>query len=355
VFADLDSFAVRNTGSDTVTAQGNWWGHPTGPTHSGNPSGEGFGVTDGVDYADFLAEVPVLWPPPPPAEPTLSAGKDSYLPHEPIVVDFSDLAGNATDWITVVLASADTTAYAQWFTTQGETSGSLTFNGLPPGDYEARLLADWPDGGYTVRARHAFTVEDATPPTPEDWTALRVIDPGAEREAAAGWTVSGDLRVGQEAVPPYEGESYFWGGANADTSSGVQDIDVSAYASLIGEERLVARIGAWLRAYEGGNDTAQLRVAYYDPEGELLSAASSDPATTAEWTEHYVERRLPVGTVTIRIGISAYRNIGSDNDGYSLEGDHLRHHRRRGRLRYAVDGCQYRARGPQRHPDRHHR
>lgn len=38
-----------------LDATGNWWGDPTGPTHSGNPGGTGDAVSDYVDYGNFLA------------------------------------------------------------------------------------------------------------------------------------------------------------------------------------------------------------------------------------------------------------------------------------------------------------
>ena len=316
LFAGLTSFGVRNAGSDTVNARSNWWGHATGPTHSGNPSGQGFEVSDAVDYAGFLTEEPVLWQEPAPPDPALTTGKDVYVPHEPIVVDFSGLPGNPGDWITVVSASLDSTTFAQWRDTRGEISGSLTFEGLPAGDYEARLYLDWPEGGYTIQARYPFTVEDSAPITPEDWTSLRVVNPDAERGAVSGWAVSGDFQAGQDAVVPYEGDAYFWGGTGIDVSTGTQDIDVAAYATLIAEERLTARVGGWMRVYEGGNDVAHLRVEYYDGEGELLTTGSPDSVTATTWTERTVEQVVPVGTATIRIVLSAKRKIGGDNDGY---------------------------------------
>ena len=40
--------------STTVDARGNWWGDASGPRHSGNPGGSGDGVSDGVDYSEWL-------------------------------------------------------------------------------------------------------------------------------------------------------------------------------------------------------------------------------------------------------------------------------------------------------------
>ena len=47
--------AVDNAdGGGVVTAECNFWGHATGPTHDDNRPGQGDAVTDGVDYAPWL-------------------------------------------------------------------------------------------------------------------------------------------------------------------------------------------------------------------------------------------------------------------------------------------------------------
>lgn len=63
-------FAVENAGScDPATptaslvvpvkAEGNWWGHASGPTHGSNPTGQGDRVSDDVDFDPWLtAPVP---------------------------------------------------------------------------------------------------------------------------------------------------------------------------------------------------------------------------------------------------------------------------------------------------------
>ncbi|MCK4614696.1 MAG: right-handed parallel beta-helix repeat-containing protein, partial [Thermoplasmata archaeon] len=39
----------------SVTAEDNWWGSSTGPTHSGNPGGSGDAVSDNIDYDPWLS------------------------------------------------------------------------------------------------------------------------------------------------------------------------------------------------------------------------------------------------------------------------------------------------------------
>jgi parallel beta-helix repeat protein len=43
-------FGVRSFDSVPLDATNNWWGHRSGPTHSGNPGGRGDVVSDNVDY-----------------------------------------------------------------------------------------------------------------------------------------------------------------------------------------------------------------------------------------------------------------------------------------------------------------
>jgi hypothetical protein len=93
---------------------------------------------------------------------TLRTREPVYAPDQSIVVEFSGFPGNKGDWITVVQASARPDSYAEWDYTGGKSSGSLTFKGLSAGSYEVRGYYNWPAGGYTVQARHAFTVGESS-------------------------------------------------------------------------------------------------------------------------------------------------------------------------------------------------
>ena len=47
-------FGLRNDTGTIVNAEYNWWGHPSGPAHAGNPTGIGDTVSDNVDYEPWL-------------------------------------------------------------------------------------------------------------------------------------------------------------------------------------------------------------------------------------------------------------------------------------------------------------
>lgn len=75
-----------------------------------------------------------------------------------IIVYYSGLPGNSQDWITIVERDKPDNTFGQWFYTQGNKSGSHTFNGIPEGIYEIRVYFDWPDGKYEVKDRLVVNV-----------------------------------------------------------------------------------------------------------------------------------------------------------------------------------------------------
>jgi hypothetical protein len=70
--------AVHNATPTTtvVVAQNQWWGHATGPTHAGNPGGQGQAVTNGVSYQPWRSQ-PCIWQDDPGDEPD---NHNIYLP-----------------------------------------------------------------------------------------------------------------------------------------------------------------------------------------------------------------------------------------------------------------------------------
>ncbi len=75
------------------------------------------------------------------------------------------LPGNAQDWVTVVSSTAPDSSYGQYFYTGGKREADFSFNNsLAAGEYEVRVYFNYPAGGYTVRARRAFTVTGSAAP-----------------------------------------------------------------------------------------------------------------------------------------------------------------------------------------------
>jgi hypothetical protein len=90
----------------------------------------------------------------------LTMSKSTYAVNESIVVTYAGLPGNAKDWIGLFKAGASNTQYGQWFYTNGAKSGTMTFNGLAAGSYEARLFYN---DSYTSQYVVSFYVNGGTP------------------------------------------------------------------------------------------------------------------------------------------------------------------------------------------------
>jgi len=90
--------------------------------------------------------------------------KDVYRANERIQVQFNNLPGNKTDWITIRPAEAPDNSYDElrWEYTYGREKGTMTFEPLPTGEYEVRLYFDWKNtGSYQVRDRYFFRVTES--------------------------------------------------------------------------------------------------------------------------------------------------------------------------------------------------
>lgn len=98
------------------------------------------------------------------ALPALAGGvlkldKTTFKVNEPIVVHFAGLPGNKQDWITIVKMPSKNAKWEEWYYTKGQKSGDMKFKGLKPGNYEIRLLYDYPKGGDKVHFKVPFTVK----------------------------------------------------------------------------------------------------------------------------------------------------------------------------------------------------
>jgi hypothetical protein len=91
--------------------------------------------------------------------PKLSTNKATYSASEEIIVTYSGLPENDTDWITLVTASSPDTTYGAWFYTDSNKAGTYTFGKVEPGEYEVRLYFDYPAGGYEVQDRVKIKVK----------------------------------------------------------------------------------------------------------------------------------------------------------------------------------------------------
>lgn len=94
--------------------------------------------------------------------PFVRPDKSIYGPSETVMIEYGHLPGHQKDWISIVPANSSDEVYSKnWTYTQGKTSGIYEFDPLMPGEYEARVYFDYPDGGMTVQARYRFTVAES--------------------------------------------------------------------------------------------------------------------------------------------------------------------------------------------------
>jgi hypothetical protein len=96
--------------------------------------------------------------PPATIPPTVWTEKASYSPNEPIVVHFTNAAGNSTDWVGFFVDGDASENYIDYIYLDGVIDGSVTYeDGLTtPGTYNVRLFFN---DSYTVEASNVFRIE----------------------------------------------------------------------------------------------------------------------------------------------------------------------------------------------------
>ena len=84
--------------------------------------------------------------------------KDVFEEGEPIRVEYSGLPGRYRDWITLIDDSKPDKESGQFFYIN--KSGSVEFDGMPPGKYEIRAVYNYKRGNYNkVIGRRSITVK----------------------------------------------------------------------------------------------------------------------------------------------------------------------------------------------------
>ncbi len=91
----------------------------------------------------------------------ISTSQSSYLPAESIIVNYQGVPSAPDNWIALATAGSPMTSYHayQYIT---NSSGQLTFNPLPAGNYEARVFLN---DSFTLAGSSSFTVGSAVAPT----------------------------------------------------------------------------------------------------------------------------------------------------------------------------------------------
>lgn len=95
----------------------------------------------------------ILWSEEETQEPSLIPFPVSVQPGEMITLKFAGAPGNTQDWVALYPIDSPSEDYRERYFLEGKTEGELSFTAPhDEGDYEFRLFANWPEGGYQVIA-----------------------------------------------------------------------------------------------------------------------------------------------------------------------------------------------------------
>jgi hypothetical protein len=168
-----------------------------------------------------------------------------------------------------------------------------------------------------------------------------VSNPGAEAGAAAkddqsvvppaGWTTTGSFTAvsyGVSGLPsagevPADGADLFAGGPGSSLSTASQTVKVSSSAAPIDAGSVDAVLSGWLGGWEGQEDAATVKATFLDTGAKALGSVTIGPVTATQrankttFLHRSAHERVPAGTRSIRVTITARRASGVYNDGYA--------------------------------------
>jgi surface antigen len=151
--------------------------------------------------------------------PTLTTDQSSYPSQAAVVVAYSNMLGNPTDWITIATAGSPDTAYVAWKYSGGAQNGSLTFSmPLAAGNYVARAYFQ---NSYVKQSESAVFVVNS-PPTPPILTTDRSAYPPNGPEVVSFSNMLGNAQDWISIAPVSSADATYvaWqytGGAHAGT------------------------------------------------------------------------------------------------------------------------------------------
>jgi hypothetical protein len=147
---------------------------------------------------------------------------------------------------------------------------------------------------------------------------------GFEFVNALGQTVSvSGLPDTNSPGPDNRGNNFFFGGANRDSSSASQLIDVAKLASVIDIGQGAYDLGAWLGGYSTDSDNVQLSLDFQDQNGQSLytnSIISPTPEARNNTTGLFFQSMqgiIPTGSRQINVTLNMNYVRGRVNDAYA--------------------------------------
>jgi hypothetical protein len=156
----------------------------------------------------------------------------------------------------------------------------------------------------------------------------------AQPVATPSWTITGNATAMQygeagypdttDPGPTTRGSNLFIGGADDETSTLAQTIDVSALATGIDTGGMKATLSGYLGGYSSQGDSAVLSATFQNAAGTALGAPLTiGPVTAADRSNitgllsRSQQADVPAGTRQIVVVLTMTRTDGTANDGYA--------------------------------------
>jgi len=106
-------------------------------------------------------------PVPVPVKVKVWPGKPVFSPTEAVTIGYAGLPGKGQDWLAIASPDHAPDQYFDFVMLEGRPKqGRHVFKLLPPGRYQVRVYADWPEAGYAIAAKVDVTVGDVPTPKP---------------------------------------------------------------------------------------------------------------------------------------------------------------------------------------------
>lgn len=190
-------------------------------------------------------------------EITLTTDKEQYLVNEPVTISFTGVPGDKKDYISVPRPDAHPTYQPQmWQYLEGKKSGSITFESVITGEWEARLY--FKTTGYKIQKTARFHVKNpeskistektsytteepikvifsALPGFKRDWLSVIIGDKGDDafdKTGAYTWETNG-IKEGEKEFPPIKDPGTYQVRAYYDYPTGGYEVKARAEFTVV--------------------------------------------------------------------------------------------------------------------------
>jgi hypothetical protein len=148
--------------------------------------------------------------------------------------------------------------------------------------------------------------------------------------AIPSWTVAGGMSTIGYSVgggyptsgPPNKGAAFFSGGTAA-TATLTQTVNLAGLAATVDAGNLDYNLSGWLGGYLTQTDNAKVVITFKNSGGTSLGTGQIGPVTPADrgnvtgLLQRTTTGTVPAGTRTVSVVVTATRDSGTNNDGYS--------------------------------------